>query len=170
MSSMEQTEHLDVLIVGAGLSGIAAARHLQEGCPGKSYAILEGRRATGGTWDLFRYPGVRSDTDMYTLGYGFKPWTGAKAIADGGSILENIRDTAAEHGVDAHIRLGRRVTHAAWSTEEARWTLTVHRAGETVEMTCGFLLLCSGYYDYEQPYDAQFAGLERFRGELVHPQ
>src|SRR3954452_20320136 len=118
------TEHLDVLIVGAGLSGVGAAHHLQEQCPGRSYAIFEAREAIGGTWDLFRYPGIRSDSDMYTLGYSFKPWPGAKAIADGPSILEYIRDTARDEGVDRHIRYDSRVVGAAWSSDVARWTVT----------------------------------------------
>src|SRR6187551_2176411 len=117
-------EHFDVLIVGAGLSGIGAGYHLQTECPGKSYAILEGRDAIGGTWDLFRYPGIRSDSDMYTLGYSFRPWTHPKAIADGPDILEYVRSTAREHDVDRHIRFGHRVVSAEWSSEQARWTVT----------------------------------------------
>src|SRR5712692_2847965 len=116
-------EHFDVLIVGAGLSGIGAAYHLQAECPKKSYLILEGRSAIGGTWDLFRYPGVRSDSDMYTLGYRFRPWTEAKAIADGPSILDYVRATAAEAGIEKHIRFGHRVRRASWSSEQARWTV-----------------------------------------------
>src|SRR5947207_7577291 len=117
------TEHFDVLIVGAGLSGIGAAWHLQKECPGKSYAIVEARAASGGTWDLFRYPGVRSDSDMYTLGYRFKPWKEGKALADGPSILDYVRETASENGIDAHIRFGHRVVRATWSTADARWTV-----------------------------------------------
>src|SRR5882757_9370588 len=138
-------EHYDVLIVGAGLSGIGAAYHLQAECPKKSYLILEGRNAIGGTWDLFRYPGVRSDSDMYTLGYRFRPWRDAKAIADGPSILRYIRDTAKDGGIDRHIRFGHQVKRASWSSSEARWTLEAERGdtGETVRFTCGFLFLCS---------------------------
>src|ERR687890_915278 len=126
-------EHVDVLIVGAGLSGIGAACHLKMECPGKSFVILEGREAMGGTWDLFRYPGVRSDSDMYTLGYRFRPWAHAKAIADGPSILRYVRDTAAEAGIDRHIRFGHRVVRAEWSTPDARWT--VHAEGRE-PLTC----------------------------------
>ncbi|THD59522.1 NAD(P)/FAD-dependent oxidoreductase [Phenylobacterium sp.] len=166
------TEHLDVLIVGAGLSGIGAAWHLQhEAKPSRSYAILEGRQAIGGTWDLFRYPGIRSDSDMYTLGYAFKPWTEAKAIADGPSILNYVRETAAEHGIDRHIRFGHQVTAAAWSSEDAAWTVEARTTdGRTVQLTCGFLLLCGGYYSYEGGYTPEFPGAERFKGQLIHPQ
>jgi cation diffusion facilitator CzcD-associated flavoprotein CzcO len=166
------SEHLDVLIVGAGLSGIGAAHHLQRDSPGKSYAILEARADLGGTWDLFRYPGIRSDSDMHTLGYRFRPWTDAKAIADGASILEYVRDTARDGGIDGKIRFNHRVVSASWSSEEARWTVTAERpeSGETVSLTCGFLFMCSGYYDYEQGYTPEFAGIENFGGEVIHPQ
>src|SRR3954467_10433127 len=136
-------EHFDVLIVGAGLSGIGAAHHLQDRVPGKSYAIFEARDAIGGTWDLFRYPGVRSDSDMQTLGYRFRPWSSPKAIADGPSILDYVRDTAREAGIDEHVRFGHRVTRAAWSTRDARWTVSVE--GQP-DLTCRFLYLCAGYY------------------------
>jgi monooxygenase len=164
-------EHCDVLIVGAGLSGIGAAHHLQDAFPGKTYTILEGRDAIGGTWDLFRYPGVRSDSDMYTLGYRFRPWTQAQAIADGPSILSYVRATAAEAGIDKHIRFGYRVTRAAWSGADARWTVEATGPdGETTTLTCGFLLLCSGYYNYDRGYLPDFPGLEDFGGQIVHPQ
>ncbi len=165
-------EHVDVLIVGAGLSGIGAAHHLQEACPRKTYAILEAREASGGTWDLFRYPGIRSDSDMFTLGYAFKPWKEAKAIADGPAILRYIRETAREDASDRHIRFNHRVVRAAWSTPDARWTVEAERTdtGEAVELTCGFLLLCSGYYRYDEGYTPAFPGTERFAGRIVHPQ
>jgi monooxygenase len=165
-------EHLDVLIVGAGLSGIGAAFHLQTLCPDRSYAVLEGRAAIGGTWDLFRYPGIRSDSDMYTLGYRFKPWVGAKAIADGPSILSYIRETATEHGIDRHIRFDTRVVSAAWDSAAAAWTVTVERGAERVRdtLTCGFLYLCSGYYDYARGHAPDFRDQERFGGRIVHPQ
>jgi cation diffusion facilitator CzcD-associated flavoprotein CzcO len=163
-------EHFDVLIVGAGLSGIGAGYHLQTQCKGKSYAILEGRAAIGGTWDLFRYPGIRSDSDMYTLGYIFKPWVQAKAIADGPSILSYVRETAAENGIDRHIRFNHMVRRADWSSADARWTVTAEHAGETVRFTCKFLFMCSGYYDYAEGHDPQFAGRDQFRGLVVHPQ
>ena len=167
-----EPEHLDVLIVGAGLSGIGAAHHLQERSPGQSYAILEAREAIGGTWDLFRYPGIRSDSDMHTLGYRFRPWTAAKSIADGESILAYVRDTAREAGIDRKIRFGHRVTAAEWSSEEARWTVTAERGadGATVTIVCGFLLMCSGYYRYDEGYTPEFPGLERFGGTVIHPQ
>jgi cation diffusion facilitator CzcD-associated flavoprotein CzcO len=166
------TEHLDVLIVGAGLSGIGAGHHIQSECPWASYAIFEARGAIGGTWDLFRYPGIRSDSDMYTLGYSFRPWDGEDTLADGASILKYIEDTAAEGGIDQHIRFHHRISSAAWSTEEARWTVTAERTdtGETVTVTCGFLFSCSGYYRYDHGYLPDFAGMDRFRGTIVHPQ
>ncbi len=165
-------EHVDVLIVGAGLSGIGAAHHLQANCPGKTYAILEARDCIGGTWDLFRYPGIRSDSDMYTLGYSFKPWKEAKAIADGPSILNYVRQTASDRGIDREIRFHHRVLRAEWSTAESRWTVQAQRSdtGETVSLSCGFLMMCSGYYRYEEGYTPEFPGTERFAGRIVHPQ
>jgi monooxygenase len=169
------SEHFDVLIVGAGLSGIGAGFHLQQKCPGKSYVILEGRDCIGGTWDLFRYPGIRSDSDMFTLGYSFKPWTEPKAIADGPRILNYVRETAAENGIEKHIRYHHRVKHASWSTREARWTIEAERtvgegATETISFTCNFLFMCSGYYNYESGYSPEFPGAQDFAGRIVHPQ
>jgi monooxygenase len=166
------SEHFDVLIVGAGLSGVGAAHHLQQRCPGKTYAILEAREDIGGTWDLFRYPGIRSDSDMHTLGYRFRPWTEAKSIADGPSILRYVRDTAREGGIDRQIRLRHRVVNAEWSSADARWTVEAERGdtGETVTMTCGFLFMNSGYYRYDEGYTPEFPGLDSFAGEVVHPQ
>jgi monooxygenase len=166
------TDHVDVLIVGAGLSGIGAAHHLKANCPGKSYAILESRDAIGGTWDLFRYPGIRSDSDMFTLGYSFRPWTAAKSIADGPAILDYVRDTASEGGIDRHIRFAHRVTRVAWSSPEARWTVTAERTdtGETVEMTASFVFSCTGYYRYDEGFTPDFPGLDQFGGKLIHPQ
>jgi len=164
-------EHFDVLIVGAGLSGIGAAYHLQTECPKKTYLILEGRNAIGGTWDLFRYPGVRSDSDMYTLGYRFRPWREAKAIADGPSILRYIRETAQEHGIDRKIRYGHQVKAARWSSADAEWTVeTAKTDGSVVRLTCNFLYMCSGYYDYAGGYMPGWPGMENFRGQIVHPQ
>ncbi len=165
-------EHVDVLIVGAGLSGVGAAYHLQHRCPGKTYAILEAREAIGGTWDLFRYPGIRSDSDMYTLGYSFRPWEEAKSIADGPSILHYVQDTARRHGIEEQIRFDHRVVRAEWSTPEARWTVEAQRGdtGETVHISCGFLFMCSGYYRYDEGFTPDFAGTERFGGQIVHPQ
>jgi cation diffusion facilitator CzcD-associated flavoprotein CzcO len=167
-----ETEHVDVLIVGAGLSGIGAGYHLQANCPGKTYAILEAREASGGTWDLFRYPGIRSDSDMFTLGYSFRPWKEAKSIADGPSILSYVRETARDHDIERHIRYNHRVVRAEWSTADARWAVEVERCDtqETVRLTCGFLFTCSGYYRYDEGYTPDFAGTERFAGQIVHPQ
>jgi cation diffusion facilitator CzcD-associated flavoprotein CzcO len=163
-------EHIDVLIVGAGISGIDAAYHLQKRCPGKSWLILEARDAIGGTWDLFRYPGIRSDSDMYTLGFPFRPWTGEKAIADGAAIRAYVEETAREFGIDTHIRFRHRVTRADWSSAEARWTVEVEAEGALRRFTCGFLYLGSGYYDYAQGYRPHWPGEESYRGLIVHPQ
>jgi monooxygenase len=166
------SEHLDVLIVGAGLSGIGAAYHLQERCPPKSYAILEAREDLGGTWDLFRYPGIRSDSDMHTLGYRFRPWTEDTSITDGDSVLRYVRETAHDHGIEEKIRFRHRVVRAEWSTSESRWAVAAERTdtGETVHLTCGFLWTCSGYYRYDEGYTPAFEGVERFSGPVVHPQ
>jgi monooxygenase len=165
-------EHIDVLIVGAGLSGIGAAVHLQRRCPARSVAIVEARERLGGTWDLFRYPGVRSDSDMFTLGYGFKPWREAKAIADGPSIWRYLDETAREHGIDRQMRFGHRVKRAAWSTPEARWVvaLEVGEARTPLNLSCGFLFMCSGYYRYDVGHCPEFAGAQDFTGVIVHPQ
>ncbi|MBJ8346575.1 NAD(P)/FAD-dependent oxidoreductase [Antrihabitans sp. YC2-6] len=166
------TDHVDVLIVGAGLSGIGAAYHLQQKFPRKRYAILEARESIGGTWDLFRYPGIRSDSDMYTLGYRFRPWLADKAIADGSTILQYVKDTATDNGIDKHIRFGHKVVRTEWSTADARWTVIAERTdtGETVTLTAGFVLNCSGYYRYDEGYTPEFAGRERFAGQIIHPQ
>lgn len=177
----EQVEHVDVVIVGAGISGIAAAYYLQTRCPTKTYVILEGRSAIGGTWDLFRYPGVRSDSDMYTLGYSFRPWRDEKSIADGPAILKYIRETANEYDIDHKIRFGHQVRRAAWTSADATWTVeaevgtgTGHNDTghdkEIVRFTCNFLYMCSGYYDYAQGYTPSWSGVERFSGRIVHPQ
>jgi cation diffusion facilitator CzcD-associated flavoprotein CzcO len=165
-------KHFDVMIVGAGLSGVGAACHLRQRHRRKNFTVLEGRNAMGGTWDLFRYPGVRSDSDMYTLGYRFRPWRDAKAIADAPSILNYIRDTAAEFDVDKEIRYGHRVRHASWSTADARWTVEAETGPEksVAKFTCNFLYLCTGYYDYEAGYTPDWTGIKKFRGQIVHPQ
>jgi cation diffusion facilitator CzcD-associated flavoprotein CzcO len=177
----ETPTHFDVIIVGAGLSGVGAASHLARECPDKTFAIIESRSAVGGTWDLFRYPGVRSDSDMFTLGYDFRPWTGAKAIADGASIRDYIRDTIAEEDLSAHLRLNTRVISAEFSSVTALWTLTALRTGlaeeppaentpQTVSFTCSFLSACSGYYSYAEGFTPAIPGLEDFAGRIVHPQ
>ena len=164
------TEHVDVLIVGAGLSGIGAARHLQQQCPNKSYAILEGRSAMGGTWDLFRYPGIRSDSDMFTLGYNFRPWTNKKAIADGADIRQYVNDAAKEYGIDQHIHFNHLVKDSSWSSETSQWTVSAEHNGKKVTFTCNFLMMCSGYYRYDKGYTPDFPGLDLFKGQVVHPQ
>jgi monooxygenase len=163
-------DHFDVLIVGAGLSGVGAGCHLRRKHPNRSFAILEAREAMGGTWDLFRYPGIRSDSDMFTLGFSFAPWEDPQVFADGPSILSYIQDMATEHRVDEEIRYGHRVVHASWSSAEARWTLDVERAGETIQLTANFVIGCTGYYRYDRAYAAEIAGIENFEGEVVHPQ
>ena len=165
--------HYDVVIVGAGLSGIGAAYHLQQHCPKKTYAILEARDAIGGTWDLYRYPGIRSDSDMHTLGYNFKPWIADKAIADGPSILSYINETADENDIRKNIIFSRRLDRASWSSDAAAWTLNVARTdngGSSEELSCNFLLMCSGYYSYDEPHKPDFEGEETFRGPCFHPQ
>jgi monooxygenase len=168
-------EHFDVLIVGAGLSGIAAAHHLRTKCPNKTFVILEGRVAMGGTWDLFRYPGIRSDSDMLTMAYSFRPWRNPKSISDGHSILEYICDTAREEGIDRHIRFHHRVVRAAWSSQHAHWEVQAlgklaDGRDESVTLTCNFLFSCAGYYRYSCGYSPEFPGRERFKGTIVHPQ
>jgi len=166
------TKYFDVVIVGAGLSGIGAASHLRDKCPGKSFIILEGRDTMGGTWDLFRYPGIRSDSDMHTLGYSFKPWRESKAIADGPSILKYLKETATENNIDEHIRYGHLVKKATWSSDDAEWTIEAGRKGsdKSVVVRCNFLLMCSGYYSYAEGYTPEFKGRERFAGQIIHPQ
>ncbi len=165
-------EQFDVVIVGAGVSGIGAACHLRRQCPNRTFTILEGRDALGGTWDLFRYPGIRSDSDMHTFGYNFKPWRSPKSIADGPSIQAYVREAAQEHGLLPQIRFGHRVIAASWSTEEARWLVEAQHldSHEQVNFTCNFLFMCSGYYSYEGGYTPDFPGIEQFQGPVIHPQ
>ena len=167
---MDTVDHVDVLIVGAGLSGVGAGCHLETSRPGTTYAILEARDTSGGTWDLFRYPGIRSDSDMFTLGYRFRPWLGRKSLADGPSILRYVRETARDYGVDRHIRYGHKVVRAEWSSRDSRWTVYAETPGGTVELTCDFLFCCSGYYRYDQGYTPVFPGISDFAGRVVHPQ
>ena len=168
------TQHVDVLVIGAGISGIGAAYHLQVESPDRTYLILEGRADIGGTWDLFRYPGVRSDSDMHTLGFEFKPWNAEKSIADGPSIMAYLRETIAEYGIDRHIRFGHLVRRADWSSDTATWTvevdLTDGAAERTATYTCNYLSMCSGYYSYKEGYTPEFPGREQFQGQIVHPQ
>ncbi|WP_411150150.1 flavin-containing monooxygenase [Streptomyces sp. A30] len=170
--SAQQVEHVEVLVIGAGISGIAAAHQLLTQRPGTSFTILEGGSASGGTWDLFRYPGIRSDSDLHTYGYEFKPWTDSKAIAGADRILAYLRETATEYGIDRHIRYRHRVLDAAWSSEESRWTVTVERTdtGEEIVLTAGWLFAATGYYDYAQGYTPHFEGRDHYRGTIVHPQ
>ncbi|HET7688559.1 MAG TPA: NAD(P)/FAD-dependent oxidoreductase, partial [Candidatus Macondimonas sp.] len=165
-------EHFDMLIVGAGLSGIGAGVRMSENCPTKSYAILDGRERIGGTWDLFRYPGIRSDSDMYTLGFPFRPWNNRKAIAPGSMILDYIKDTAREFGIEQKVRFNHWVKRASWSTKEAQWTVEaeVGPHQDIIRYTCNFLYMCSGYYRYESGYLPDFPGMDRFQGRLIHPQ
>ena len=169
-------EHLDVLVIGAGLSGIGAGHYIQTETPWASYAIFEARAAIGGTWDLFRYPGIRSDSDMYTLGYSFRPWDGVKTIADGGSILQYIKDTAAAEGIDEKIRFHHRIVSLDWSTKDALWHVVAQRSApgtdeiETVEVTAGFIFSCTGYYRYDHGHQPDFSGLAGYTGQLIYPQ
>jgi cation diffusion facilitator CzcD-associated flavoprotein CzcO len=166
------SEHLDIVIVGAGLSGIGTACHLEDRCPNKTYTLLESRSALGGTWDLFRYPGVRSDSDMHTLGYRFKPWRAKKAIADGPSIRAYMTETVEEYGIEKHIRYQQKLHSAAWSSEDSRWTLEIEQGpdGKRIELTCNFLSMCAGYYNYARGYRPEFEGVDRFQGQILDPQ
>lgn len=165
-------KHVDVLIVGAGISGISAAWHLQKKCPQKSFAILEGRNAIGGTWDLFRYPGIRSDSDMYTLGYSFKPWKDTKVIAEGHTIRAYVQETAQENGIDKKIQFGHKILSSSWSSADAQWTVSALQVatGKTVQFTCNFLMMCTGYYNYDAGYTPEFAGIKKYKGQVIHPQ
>jgi cation diffusion facilitator CzcD-associated flavoprotein CzcO len=165
-------EHLDVLVIGAGISGVGVARYLRTELPHTRFAVLEARAALGGTWDLFRYPGIRSDSDLHTFGYEFKPWTDVKSIASGDRILDYLRQTAAESGVDQHLRFQHKVIDAAWSTEQARWTVRGERTdtGERFELTASWIFGATGYYDYDAGFTPHFEGRDRFRGDIVHPQ
>ena len=163
-------EHFDVLIVGAGLSGIGAAVHLKQNCPGRSFAILEGRSRPGGTWDLFRYPGVRSDSDMHTLGYDFKPWRASKSIADGPAILNYIKETATEYELHQHVRYDHQVLKARWCSETCHWELEIDHKGDVKHLTGNVLYMCAGYYSYQQGYTPEFPGRDRFQGDIIHPQ
>ena len=164
--------HFDVIILGAGISGIGAAYQLQVDCPNKSYTVLEGRDAIGGTWDLFRYPGVRSDSDMFTLGYSFRPWHSPEAIAPGDKIRDYVTGTAREFGIDKHIRFGQRVIRASWSTDDARWIIEAEVGPDRTPVlyTCNFFYVCSGYYDYQEGYMPGWPGMQKFKGSVVHPQ
>lgn len=164
------TEKFDVIIVGAGISGISAAWHLQKKCPSKSYVILEGRKAIGGTWDLFRYPGIRSDSDMHTMGFSFKPWTEPKSISDGERIRNYICETAIENNIAEHIRYQHKLISACWSSENFVWTLTAQKGDRKVTLQCNFLHMCNGYYNYDKGYLPDFLGYDDFKGELIHPQ
>ena len=169
-TSPQHVPHTDVVIVGAGLSGIGAACHLQRRCPDKRFVLLEARDALGGTWDLFRYPGVRSDSDMQTLGFSFRPWTSDKSIAGGPAILDYIRETAHTFDIEKHIRYRHKLLSASWCSKQARWQLEIERENERVHYTCSFLYMCSGYYDYDTGYTPQWENAEAFRGRFVHPQ
>ena len=170
MSYCADVEHFDVVVVGAGISGIGAGYFLQRDCPSRSFVILEGRDTIGGTWDLFRYPGVRSDSDMHTLGYSFKPWTAEKSIADGPSILRYLNETVNEFGLQEKIRFGHTVTDAQWSSHNSTWTVTAQHGQSTIQYSCNFLFMCSGYYSYTEGYTPEITGLDSFVGDVVHPQ
>jgi monooxygenase len=162
--------HKDIIVIGAGISGIAAAYNLQKSCSNKSFAILEGRSALGGTWDLFKYPGIRSDSDMHTLGFRFKPWIHKKSIADASSILEYLNETVDEYGIRDKIVFNQKVTAANWLSEKSLWELNVMNEGQSISMTCNFLFLCGGYYSYDKPYMPKFPEQDRFEGQVIHPQ
>ena len=165
------TNHFDVLVIGAGISGISAAYHLKTESPNRTFAILEGRKNIGGTWDLFKYPGIRSDSDMYTLGFSFRPWTNPKAIADGPSILQYLKDSVKDYDLEDHIKYEHKVAKANWSSETGTWTVTNTLGdGSEVDYTCNFLFLCTGYYNYDQGFTPDFKGMDSFNGQIIHPQ
>jgi len=167
-----ENNHTDVIIIGAGISGIAAAYNLKKSCPNKSFLLLEGRSSIGGTWDLFQYPGIRSDSDMCTMGYRFKPWVGRKVVADGPSILQYLKDIVTENSIDQYIRFNRMVDSVSWSKENKQWSLSINTNNDypTDNLTCDFILFCGGYYNYDQGYKPAFPGEEDFKGEIIHPQ
>lgn len=168
--SESEAQHWDVVIIGAGISGISAAWHLQTMCPDRTFTILEGRDSLGGTWDLFRYPGIRSDSDMHTLGFTFKPWVAEKAIADGPAIMDYLNETVDEFDIRRHIQLNRQVRAARWSSDTSRWSLSVTADGSDTTITAGFVFMCTGYYSYKGGYRPAFAGEETFEGQIIHPQ
>ena len=162
----------NVLVIGAGISGIGAGHYLKKNCPDKSFAIIENRTSIGGTWDLFKYPGIRSDSDMFTLGYAFKPWISEKAIADGPSILEYLKETVRENNLEENINFNKKVISAHWRSEDDLWKVVIkdNLSQEEVEITCNFLFMCTGYYKYENGYTPEFKGIENFSGRVIHPQ
>jgi len=166
----ESIQHQDIIIVGAGISGIGAAWHFRDKCPNKSFTILEGRKKIGGTWSLFKYPGIRSDSDMHTLGYKFKPWLAKKSIADASSIMSYLDETVAENSIEPHIKFEHTVAKADWSSQTARWTVTCQTAHGETKLSCNLLYMCSGYYDYNQGYSPDFKGANNFKGPIIHPQ
>ena len=159
--------HYDAIIIGAGISGISAAYHLQKYNGGKTYKILERRQALGGTWDLFNYPGIRSDSDMYTFGFSFRPWNDKSSIAKKDKIIGYLKDTVQQYGIDKRIQYGVHIVKAAWSSEQSLWSL---EAGDGEVFTCSYIYMCAGYYNYDQAYAAPLEGIERFKGEVLHPQ
>ena len=162
--------HKNVIVIGAGISGIAAGYNLKKSCPNKSFAILEGRESLGGTWDLFKYPGIRSDSDMHTLGYRFKPWIHDKSIADGPSILEYLNETVDENNLKKNILLNHKVKSANWNSDKSLWELEINNKDQLVNMTCDFLFLCGGYFSYSKPHMPSFINQEKFEGQIIHPQ
>jgi len=167
----QNKNHFDVLIIGAGISGISAAYHIQTECPDRTFAILEGRQNIGGTWDLFKYPGIRSDSDMYTLGFSFRPWTDPKAIADAPSIMSYLKEAVEDYQLGSHIHYGTKVLAANWSSEKTQWELTTQSdTGEERKYTANFVFGCTGYYNYDQGYTPDFKGMDQFKGQIIHPQ
>jgi monooxygenase len=171
MNSRSNT-HFDVIIIGAGLSGIGAACHLKRNCPNKTFAMLEGRSNIGGTWDLFKYPGIRSDSDMHTFAYSFKPWTYDKTISDGATIMKYLNETIDDYELRKHIKYNHWISEVFWSSDEDKWTVKGknNESNEVIQLSCNFLISCTGYYDYDEGYTPDFKGLENYKGQFVHPQ